>query len=791
MSHPVKSEKLLPSEFKNSDYKRFLNDLPIPILICNPKGIIKFFNTSFCELSSKPIEVGNSIFENGIISFLDALGNQIPDKDSPLTKVIKEGKAQPDLKVFLSKTDDIPHVMSTRIYRDDNNNIIDYQFSFKQHSPFKKIALKKNTLSAIVESSNDAIISKNLDGIITSWNKGAEKIFGYTEKEVLNKHISILIPENRLQEEQLILGTVKSGKSLDHFETVRVAKSGTKIPLSLTVSPIKDDFGKIIGASKVARDISERLKGEEKQARLSAIVESSDDAIISKDLCGIIKSWNIGATRIFGYKEEEVLDKSITILIPKNRLQEEEHILSNIHSGKRIEHFETIRVRKDGTKIPVSLTVSPIKDSKGNIIGASKIARNIEEQVKSKKKIENFVEKLRILNSVGKDISSKLDIETVLQKVTDATTKLSGAKFGAFFYNKEKDTGEKLVLYTLSGAPKAAVETFGKPRYTEFFEPTFTNQEIVRLDDITKDSRYGQEPPFQCMPSENLKVTSYMAVPVISNSGNIIGGLIFGHPDKARFTKEHEIMVRNIASQAAVALDNSQLFERVISLSEKKDEFIALASHELKTPLTTIKGYLQILEKKIEEPSYKRFLTKTIVQADRLNTLIDDLLNMSRIEAGKLEFNYEVFDLREMLQDLEETFNYSESSHKLITNLGEKPLIINADRQRIEQVLNNLLSNAVKYSPHADKVYLELTHNKNKAIVSVIDEGLGLNPEQQKKVFSRFYRAESTKGINGLGLGLYLSQQIIAAHQGELAVESEVGKGSKFYFSIPLNINEN
>lgn len=763
-----------------------LTSLPIPILICDLNGIIIFINKAIYEIATGKITPGDSIFDLENIKFLDPSGELIPTDESPMVKIIRKNESIADNQVFLQKTRDLPHTLATIIHRNKEKEILAYQFSFSPQNYSEKRNLKKNTLSSIVESSNDGIISKDLDGNITSWNKGAEKIFGYTETEMLGKKVSILIPDDRIKEEELILNTIKKGKSLDHFETSRIDKSGKEIALSLTVSPIKDDFGNIIGASKVARDISERLKADERQAHLSAIVESSDDAIISKDLNGIITSWNTGATDIFGYSEAEVLGKSITILIPKDRLNEEQLILKKISSGERIQHFETIRVTKEGKEIPISLSVSPLKDRNGKVIGASKIARNIEEQVKSKKKIENYLEKLRILNSVGKDISAKLDLETVLQKVTDATTKLSGAKFGAFFYNTEDVTGESLMLYTLSGASKSDFEKFGMPRHTAVFQPTFSGQGVIRVDDIKKDRRYGKNAPYHGMPSGHLEVTSYMAVPVVSNSGVVIGGLIFGHPEKGVFKKDHEVMVRNIAAQAAIAIDNSQLFEKVKSLSEKKDEFIALASHELKTPLTTIKGYLQILEKKIDEPKSKMFLIKTLDQANRLNTLVDDLLNMSRIEAGQLEFNYEKFDIKALLSDISETFIYSEDSHNLITDFGEIPVFITADKQRIEQAINNLLSNAVKYSPLSDKIYLKLKLNKGQVKVIVKDEGVGLTTEQQQKVFTRFYRAESTKGINGLGLGLYLTKQIIDGHMGKLGVISQEGSGSEFYFSIPV-----
>lgn len=786
MHSTTKPKHNLKPEKSSLEYKKVLQDLPIPIFICDQKAMITFSNRACKEHFPIIFNEESSILTEDKFKFFDKNAKELKSEELSFLQTIQQKKSIKDQKLYLDRSGIKGYTVSSKIHTGENQDDLAFQFNFLPLNKTKKRSLKQIALSAIVESSNDAIISKDLNEKIISWNKGAEKIFGYTEREILGKNVSILIPSSRYQEEELILKTIKSGKSLDHFETIRINKAGNEIPLSLTISPIKDESGQIIGASKVGRDISDRLKNEEKQARLSAIVESSDDGIISKDLNGVINSWNIGAKRIFGYSESEVVGKSITLLIPKDRLNEETLILKKIHSGERIEHFETIRLTKNGKKIPVSVSVSPLKDSSGKIIGASKIVRNIEEQIKSKQKIESYVEKLRILNSVGKDISSKLDLETVLQKVTDATTKLSGAKFGAFYYNTQVESGESLMLYTVSGVPKQAFEKIGKPGNTVVFQPTFSGQEIVRIDDISQDTRYDHNAPCLGIPTGHLPVTSYMAIPVISTSGNVIGGLVFGHPEKGVFQKDHEIMVRNIAAQAAITLDNSQLFEKVKSLSEKKDEFIALASHELKTPLTTIKGYLQILEKKIEEPKSKLFLSKTLDQANRLNTLINDLLNMSRIEAGRLEFNYEEFDFRKMLSELSETYNYSETSHRIITDIGDKALIIRADKQRIEQVLNNLLNNAVKYSPNADKVYLKLRENQNKVTVIVKDEGLGLTPEQQKNVFKRFYRAESTKGINGLGLGLYLTKQIIDAHKGKLGVKSEEGKGSEFYFSLPL-----
>ncbi len=766
--------------------EEILRHIPIPVFICDEKGILIFWNKAFNELCTKTPAPGESVLDPETLPCFDTRGIQLSPEESPIKQVLQSGKSLKNKPIFLGEKGTQNFLMSASFLKDKKKKITGIQFSLQPVSGSGNEELKQARLSAIVESSDDAIISKDLKGYILSWNKGAERIFKYTEKEILGKHISMLVPENRQNDENIILKSIKKGERVDHFETVRIDKTGKEISLSLSVSPIKNSKGKIIGASKVARDISDRNKNEIKQARLSAIVEFSDDAIVSKDLNGIITSWNQGATRIFGYSEEEVIGKSVTILIPENRLKEEDHILNNIRNGKRIHHFETIRISKNGTEIPVSLSVSPIKDSNGNIIGASKIARNIEDQIRSKEKIKNYNRQLKILNAIGKDISSNLDEQKVLQKVTDAATELSGARYGAFFYNSKTEEGESIMLYTLSGASKKDFEKFGMPRHTDLLRPTFTGKGIIRVDDITKDKRYGNNPPHHGMPKGHLPVKSYMALPVMSAGGNVIGGLIFGHPKKGMFLKEHEVLVRNITAQAAITLDNSRLFERVKFLSEKKDEFIALASHELKTPLTTVKGYLQILEKKIEDPVSRLFLEKSLDQANKLNTLIDDLLNMSRIEAGKLDFQLEAFDLRAVLKDMCDTFNYGATTHHLIADLSENPVLVKGDQQRIEQAVSNFLTNAVKYSPMANKVYLDLTVEDEKATISVKDEGLGLNLKQQQQVFSRFYRAESTKGINGLGLGLYITKQIIDAHQGELGVNSKEGYGSEFYFSLPL-----
>ena len=249
----------------------------------------------------------------------------------------------------------------------------------------------RGVLAAIIESSDDAIISKDLTGIITSWNRAAEKLYGYSSEEMVGQPVLRIVPPELHDEEHRILAKVRAGERIEHFQTVRVARDGRRIEVELTVSPVRGANGSIIGASKVARDLTAKREADRVSATLSAIVTGSDDAIIRKTLSGVVTSWNPAAERLYGYTAEEMVGQSILRIIPVHLYFEEEHILAKIRAGERIEHFETTRMRKDGKKVDVSLTVSPVRDSLGRLIGASKIARDISAQKDALRKKDEFL----------------------------------------------------------------------------------------------------------------------------------------------------------------------------------------------------------------------------------------------------------------------------------------------------------------------------------------------------------------------------------------------------------------
>jgi len=516
---------------------------------------------------------------------------------------------------------------------------------------------------------------------------------------------------------------------------------------------------------------------EHRQSMLAAIIDSSEDAIISKDLNSRITSWNKAAERMFGYTEEEVIGQSIQILIPSDRKSEEEMILSSLRKGERVEHFETIRMTKNGRLLDISLTISPIRNSAGTVIGASKIARDITRQKKTEQRLE-------LINSLGRSIGSQLDVQSILQKVTDVTTELSGAQFGAFFYNKTDSRGETYMLFTLSGAPREAFEKFGMPRNTAIFKQTFEGTGILRSDNITKDPRYGKNAPHKGMPEGHLPVVSYLAVPVMSKGNVVIGGLFFGHSSEGMFLEEHENLVAAIASQASIALDNAMLYEEIHALNSKKDEFIGFASHELKTPLTTIKGYLQLAE--ITETSAKEFFPKINKQVARLEAIIADLLDISKIQAGRLDLHFVKTTLNSLIQEAIESLDFSR--HKIEADIPSEDVSITIDNQKMSQVLVNLLTNALKYSKPHSRILVTAIRLGDQARISVSDEGVGIAAAHLEKIFNQFYRIYSTSNsAKGMGLGLYISKEIMEAHLGKIWAESIEKKGSTFHIQFPID----
>lgn len=470
-----------------------------------------------------------------------------------------------------------------------------------------------------------AVYSTDQQGHITFYNNKAVELWG--RKPKLNDPAEFLYSGSwklydadgtPILHEKCPLAKALQDKKPCYGEEIGIERpDGAYIYALANIDLIYDYDGKIVGAINVLIDITDRKKAEEDRRWLAAIVSSSDDAIISKNLDSRITSWNIGAQQIFGYTEKEILGKSIYVLIPDSRKKEEALILGKIRNGERINHFETIRVTKSGKEIPVSLTVSPVKNSKGEVIGASKIARDIREQVKFKEQLKLYNKKLKELNKI-------------------------------------------------------------------------------------------------------------------------------------------------------------------------KDDFLGLASHELKTPLTIIKAYLELLEMDVKGEEAKSLVEKSLLQTNKLTDMISDLLDVSRIGEGKLKLHFSTFNINELIEECIENLYVTNNTHQFLREGVTGDIPVTADRQRIEQVIFNLINNAVKYSSDSNKVVVTTELNDNRVVVKVKDFGPGIARDQRDKIFSRFFRVESqVNKVSGLGLGLYIAKEIVERHNGRIWVESEEGKGSVFCFEFP------
>jgi len=555
-------------------------------------------------------------------------------------------------------------------------------------------------------------------------------------------------------------------------------------------------------------------------ARLAAIVESSEDAIVSKTLEGIVTSWNRAAERVFGWTSEEMIGQSILKLIPDELQHEETEILAKLRAGKRVDRYETIRKHKNGERLEISLTISPVRDSSGTIVGAAKIAHDITDRRRAERTAKEEARALETLNRVGHAVAAQLDLERIVQIVTDAATEISGAAFGAFFYNVTDRDKESYWLYSLSGVPRDAFSTFPMPRSTEVFAPTFHGEGVVRSENIRKDPRYGKMSPHFGMPEGHLPVSSYLAVPVISRTGEVLGGLFFGHPEEGVFTERSERFVIAIGAQAAIAIDNAKLIQQLRDreaelnkvaseraqfleseraarteaerLSHMKDEFLATLSHELRTPLNAIQGWTAVLMQ-ATRPEQELQALQTIDRNVRAQVrIIDDLLDMSRIVSGKLHLEVQPLHLHQVIEEGLDAVRQSAAAKNIRINtlLDSNIDLVRGDPNRLQQVLWNLLSNAVKFTPRGGRISVVLERVNSHVEIIVEDTGIGIRSDFLPFVFDRFRQADpsTTRHHSGLGLGLSVVKNLVEMHGGSVRVKSPgENKGSTFVVTLPVS----
>jgi signal transduction histidine kinase len=431
-------------------------------------------------------------------------------------------------------------------------------------------------------------------------------------------------------------------------------------------------------------------------------------------------------------------------------------------------------------------------------------ARRLEAEIAHRQRAEEELREqartIETINRVGLALVSELDQDQLVQAITDAATELTGAQFGAFFYNVQNEHGEAYTLYTLSGAPREAFERFPMPRNTRVFEPTFRGAGVVRIDDVTRDERYGKNPPYNGMPKGHLPVRSYLAVPVISRTGEVLGGLFFGHAKPGVFTERAEHLLVGVAAQAAIALDNARLFRTAQDAVRVRDEFLAAASHDLKTPLGVIRGRAQILQRhagRLSGPEAKRItdgLSSIDSTVGKMTRLVDSLLDVTRLHMGQpLPLNLEAVDLVALAHRLAAEHQITTDRHRLQVCATANELTGIWDASRLERLLNNLLGNAIKYSPSGGDVTVSIVTETgpeggaDRVVLAVEDHGLGVPSADLPHILDRFRRGGNVVGkIGGTGIGLAVVRQIAEQHGGRVTLTSREGDGTRVTVRLPL-----
>jgi PAS domain S-box-containing protein len=434
-------------------------------------------------------------------------------------------------------------------------------------------------------------------------------------------------------------------------------------------------------------------------------------------------------------------------------------------------------------------------DEDGAVIGMLGVVQDISSTKRIEALLREQTETLETVNRIGSLLAAELDLEKLVQALTDAATELTGAQFGSFFYNVLDARGESYMLYTLSGVPRAAFEKFPMPRNTAIFGPTFRGEGIVRLANVRLDPRFGRNPPYHGMPDGHLPVVSYLAVPVISRTGEVHGGLFFGHEREGVFTERHEHLVAGLAGQAAIAMDNARLYEQAQrarahaeQANRSKDEFLAILSHELRTPINAIVGWTQMLQQH-GGASLEQGLTVIERNARLQAQMIEDLLDMNRIVSGKLRLDLQPVDVAHAMATAVTSTGPLAAARDI--TIDERPLCAPltalADGQRLQQVLWNLLSNAIKFTPSGGRVTISAADEGEMVSITVADTGEGIEPALLASVFDRFRQLDSstTRNHSGLGLGLSIVKDLVEMHGGRVSAASE-GKGRGAAFTVSL-----
>ncbi|AKB47299.1 sensory transduction histidine kinase [Methanosarcina sp. Kolksee] len=610
----------------------------------------------------------------------------------------------------------------------------------EQKKAEKALELANTYNRSLIEASIDPFVAIGPDGKITDVNNSTEFVTGYSRKELIGTDFSDYFTEPEKAREGY-QNAFQKGLVRNYSLKIQ-HKNGQITPVLYNSSVYRDETGEVIGVFAAARDICEQKKAEEKIQVLASAVESSDDAIMTKSIDGIITSWNKGAEQIYGYLAEEIIGQNISILEPDNRKGEIKQLAKKIQEEERIQHYETVRLRKDRTLIDISVTLSPVLDVSDQLIAFSVIARDITERKKAEETLRLSSIYNRSLIEVSLDPMVTIGPDgriTDVNKATELATgysrnELIGTDFSDYFTDPEK----------------------AREGYQHFF------REGLVLD-------YELE-----IQHKNGRVTPvlYNASIYKDENGAVIGAFAAAR-DITERKKAEELLKLKLEE---LARSNAEL-----------EQFAYVSSHDLQEPLRMIASYLQLLQRKYQgklDEKADKYIYFAVDGASRMQNLINDLLEFSRVTTKTREF--EPTDCKSVLDKVLFNLEVSIKENEASISSGSLPVVM-ADPVQFIQLFQNLISNAIKFrSENAPKIEISAEKKAGQWLFLVKDNGIGINPKYSERIFEVFKRLNKREEYPGTGIGLSICKKIIERHGGQIWVESEPGKGSTFYFTLPV-----
>ncbi len=653
----------------------------------------------------------------------------------------------------------------------------------------KMVEAKLSLESALVELSDEAIFAWDLHGGIIEWNTGSERLYGYPRADALGRSSHELLRTIHPLGLDALLAHLSARREWSG-ELCHHARSGREVIVESRHQVLDVDGRSIV--LETNRDVTERRRAEAARGQLAALVESSDDAIVGKDLSGIVTSWNHAAERMFGYAAEEAIGQSIRLIIPAGRQSEEDGVLARIGRGETIQHFETVRRRKNGTEIPVSLTVSPIHDASGAIIGASKIARDISEQKRASRRAAFLAE-------VGVVLADSLEYATTLKAVANLAVPAIADWCAVDIVTEERKL-ERLAVSHVDPTKMDLARTI-RARYEDPRSP-YSVASVVRTgtpaivkeisDDMIAAAARGDEERLRLVRALGLR--SYIIVPLTAR-GKTLGALTLVTAESGRlYTDDDFRLAQDVAFRAALAVDNARAYNDAQVANRLKDEFLATLSHELRTPLNAILGYSRMLHSGMLPVAKHAHALQTVERnATSLTQIVEDILDVSRIISAKIRLDVQSVDLPAVISAAVETMTPAAEAKQIriqtILDPGAAP--ISGDPNRMQQIVWNLVSNAVKFTPKQGLVQVRLERVNSHVEIAVSDTGTGITPDFLPHIFERFRQADSgtAREHAGLGLGLAIARHLVELHGGTIHAASDGrDKGSTFRVRLPVMI---